>query len=71
LKFFAFNKAIANLYDLTNTINKQSKLTLLQKESALKSLAMLMMPFTPHIAEEMWLTLGGPGINKSIKLAKC
>ena len=58
---FSFNKAIANLYDLTNIISKAT-VNSITKRKALKSLAILMMPFTPHIAEEMWLTLGGPGL---------
>ena len=58
---FSFNKAIANLYDLTNIISKAT-VNPFTKRKALKSLAVLMMPFTPHIAEEMWLTLGGQGL---------
>jgi len=54
---FSFNKSIANLYDLTNTISK-SKAGSGAKISALKVLSKLMMPFTPHIAEEMWEALG-------------
>ena len=58
---FSFNKAIANLYDLTNIISKAS-VSSIGKRKALKTLAVLMMPFTPHIAEEMWIALGGKGL---------
>ena len=57
IESFSFNKSIANLYDLTNTISK-SKAGSGAKISALKVLSKLMMPFTPHIAEEMWEALG-------------
>jgi leucyl-tRNA synthetase len=57
IESFSFNKSIANLYDLTNTISK-SKAGSGAKISALKVLSKLMMPFTPHIAEEMWESLG-------------
>ena len=58
---FSFNKSIASLYELTNIINK-SNAGVRAKTEALKTLAILMMPFTPHIAEEMWSTLGGKGL---------
>ncbi|MDC1255058.1 leucine--tRNA ligase [Paracoccaceae bacterium] len=57
IESFSFNKSIANLYDLTNTISK-SKAGSGAKISALKVLSKLMMPFTPHIAEEIWEALG-------------
>ena len=61
IESFSFNKAIANLYDLTNIISKATVNSVI-KRKALKSLAILMMPFTPHIAEEMWFILGGEGL---------
>ena len=61
IESFSFNKSIANLYDLTNTISK-SKASGYSKKNALKILSKLMMPFTPHIAEEMWEALGEPGL---------
>ena len=57
IESFSFNKSIANLYDLTNTISK-SKAGSGAKINALKVLSKLMMPFTPHIAEEIWKALG-------------
>ena len=58
---FSFNKSIASLYELTNIINKSSA-GAKAKKNALKTLAILMMPFTPHIAEEMWAAIGGQGL---------
>ena len=58
---FHFNKSIANLYTLTNMIQKcindknTSKKTLL---SGFKTIALLLQPFTPHLSEEMWKELG-------------
>jgi leucyl-tRNA synthetase len=61
---FGFNKAIAKLYEVTNAISR-SKAGSDAKLSALKTLAQLMMPMTPHLAEEMWVTLGGKGLVSS------
>jgi leucyl-tRNA synthetase len=61
---FGFNKAIAKLYEVTNAISR-SKAGSDAKLSALKTLAQLMMPMTPHLAEEMWATLGGKGLVSS------
>ena len=69
IDLFSFNKAIANLYDLTNIINK-SNASANAKKNALRVLAQLMMPFTPHIAEEMWFALGEKGLISQSKWPK-
>jgi leucyl-tRNA synthetase len=56
---FAFNKAIARLYELTGAIGKAAPA---ERRPALKALAQLMAPMTPHLAEEVWATLGGEGL---------
>jgi leucyl-tRNA synthetase len=33
---------------------------------AVKSLALILSPFAPHIGEEIWERLGGPGHNKTL-----
>ncbi len=69
-KRFHFNTAVAALMEFTNGISEilfrddgppaDAKPAL---EEALKSFVILMSPFVPHAAEEMWEALGGkPGI---------
>ncbi|MGV8988277.1 MAG: leucine--tRNA ligase [Cypionkella sp.] len=58
---FAFNKAIAKLYEFSNAISRASASTLVMKE-AIRTLSRLMSPMTPHIAEEIWLIQGGAGL---------
>tara|TARA_B100000315_G_C14594777_1_gene598196 strand:- start:1484 stop:4093 length:2610 start_codon:yes stop_codon:yes gene_type:complete len=65
---FQFNTAISAIMELVNilyafgfpittTIKKNSKTLGVMKE-AINALIMLLSPFTPHIAEEMWAALG-------------
>ncbi|NGM44194.1 leucine--tRNA ligase [Rhodobacter sp. SGA-6-6] len=58
---FAFNKAIAALYAFTNTIARADASTPVMKE-AIRTLARLMSPMTPHIAESIWAHQGGEGL---------
>ncbi len=62
---FAFNKAIAKLYELTSVLAKATGnapgLAAARREGA-KALALLQRPMTPHLAEEMWSMLGGEGL---------
>ncbi|MCK4860495.1 MAG: leucine--tRNA ligase, partial [Rhodobacteraceae bacterium] len=58
---FAFNKAIAKLYEFTNTLQK-SKASKADKEAAMQVMAQLMQPMTPHLAEEVWALMGGKGM---------
>ena len=60
IESFGFNAAIARLYAFTNTIAK-AKPSVARAE-ALKVLAQLMAPMTPHLAEEIWSRLGGEGL---------
>jgi len=53
IETFAFNKAIANLYEFTATIAK-SKADASTQKLAVQTLAQLMSPFTPHLSEEIW-----------------
>ncbi len=62
---FAFNKAIARLYEFTNMLARVSGTTPDVRAAhrfALRALAQLMAPMTPHLAEEMWAALGGDGL---------
>ncbi|MBI1171536.1 leucine--tRNA ligase [bacterium] len=58
---FAFNKAIAKLYEFTNAIARASASTVVMKE-AIRTLSRLMSPMTPHLAEEIWTLQGGTGL---------
>lgn len=58
---FAFNKAIATLYGFTNTLAKANASTGAMK-AAIRTLAQLMSPMTPHIAESIWTYQGGAGL---------
>jgi leucyl-tRNA synthetase len=61
IETFAFNKAIAALYGLTNTIARANASTPAMKD-AIRTLAKLMSPMTPHIAEDIWAYQGGIGL---------
>ncbi len=58
---FAFNKAIASLYAFTNTLSRANASTGAMK-TAIRTLARLMSPMTPHLAEEIWAMQGGDGL---------
>jgi leucyl-tRNA synthetase len=58
---FAFNKAIARLYELSNVLGRVEAPAETRRFAA-RTLAQLMAPMTPHLAEEMWELLGGEGL---------
>ncbi|MGY6706654.1 leucine--tRNA ligase [Roseinatronobacter sp.] len=58
---FTFNKAIAELYAFTNTLSK-SKASGVAQKAAMRTLAQLMAPMVPHLAEEIWAHQGGEGL---------
>ena len=58
---FGFNAAIAKLYGFTAALSK-SKAGYAAKREAILTLAQLMAPMTPHLAEEIWHTQGGEGL---------
>ena len=59
---FRFNKAIARLYEFLNALRKENGASDWARAEALAALARLIAPFTPHLAEECWETLGGEGL---------
>ncbi len=61
IESFAFNKAIAKLYEFTNTLAR-SGAGAAAKRQAMQVMAQLMQPMTPHLAEEIWAMLGGTGL---------
>ena len=58
---FAFNKAVAKLYELANAIGK-SPAGGECRRAALRILAQLLAPMVPHLAEEVWQKAGGQGM---------
>ncbi|WP_299814727.1 leucine--tRNA ligase [uncultured Jannaschia sp.] len=57
---FGFNKAVAKLYEFTNAINRSDAGGQARRD-AMRTLAQLMAPMTPHLAEEVWSMMGGQG----------
>ncbi len=55
---FGFNTAIAKLYAFTNTLSKSKASKAAQRE-AIMTMAQLMSPMTPHLAEDIWAHQGG------------
>ncbi|KIC49924.1 leucine--tRNA ligase [Tateyamaria sp. ANG-S1] len=58
---FGFNAAIAKLYGFTATLQK-SKASHAAQRQAVMTLAQLMAPMTPHLAEDIWAHQGGDGL---------
>ncbi len=54
IESFQYNKAVISIMELTNHLAGLDEVP----EEALKTLAILLSPFTPHLSEEMWEMLG-------------
>ena len=61
IESFGFNAAIAKLYAFTATLSKSRASKTAQRE-AVMTLAQLMAPMTPHLAEDIWAMQGGDGL---------
>ena len=61
IESFGFNAAIAKLYGFTATLQKSKASKAAQRE-AVMTLAQLMAPMTPHLAEDIWAMQGGDGL---------
>jgi len=61
IESFGFNAAIAKLYAFTNTLQK-SRASHVAQRQAIMTLAQLMSPMTPHLAEDIWAHQGGEGL---------
>jgi len=57
---FAFNKAVAALYGLTNSFSKSAASNAVKRD-CMKLMAQLMGPMVPHLAEDVWAALEGEG----------
>jgi leucyl-tRNA synthetase len=63
LERFSFNTGISNLMTLKNELRAAVRENQIGAESwrnAVKHMLLLMAPFTPHIAEELWTRMGWP-----------
>jgi leucyl-tRNA synthetase len=66
---FRFNRAVARIRELTNAIEELPDESLRDQpgggavlREGLETVTRLLGPMMPHLAEEMWLTLGGAGL---------
>lgn len=57
IETLSFNTSISQMMILVNELYRLN----VKPKSVLKTLAQLMMPFAPHLAEEIWEKLGGEG----------
>jgi leucyl-tRNA synthetase len=55
-----FNKGVAQLYELTNAIEKAGPSA--TRAEAIRALVLLIAPMAPHLAEECWTLLGEKGM---------
>jgi leucyl-tRNA synthetase len=60
IEALAFNKAVANVYELANAIEKASPSA--SRMEATRTLLLLVAPMVPHLAEEAWAALGGESL---------
>ena len=60
IESLAFNKAVANIYELTNAIEKAPPSP--SRSAAIDALVLLVGPMVPHLAEQAWAELGRPGL---------
>ncbi len=59
---FGFNTAIAALMELKNTMQAYRGTPVARSDAwneALRAMLLMMAPFTPHMAEELWAQIGG------------
>ena len=57
LESMSFNTAISAMMELTNHLTKQT----VRPRSVLKTFVLLLSPFAPHLAEELWQAFGATG----------
>ena len=58
---FHYNKAIANIYELANYLQKEKTIKNTDKKiltEAVGDMALILHPFVPHLSEEIWKLLG-------------
>jgi leucyl-tRNA synthetase len=60
IEALAFNKAVANLYELTSALERAPASP--SRSKAVETLIRLAAPMVPHLAEEAWTALGREGL---------
>ena len=60
IESLGFNKAVARIYELTGTVEKAPPSA--SRSTAIRTLAQLVAPMMPHLAEEAWSALGTEGL---------
>src|SRR4029453_15252393 len=56
IEALGFNKAVANIYELANAIEKAPPSA--SRAEAIRTMLLLLAPMVPHLAEEAWAALG-------------
>ncbi|HWT13267.1 MAG TPA: leucine--tRNA ligase [Allosphingosinicella sp.] len=60
IEALAFNKAVANVYELANAVEKAPPSA--ARAEAVETMLLLVAPMVPHVAEEAWSTTGHSGL---------
>ena len=60
IEALSFNKAVARLYELASAIDKAAPSA--TRSHAIRTMAQLVSPMMPHLAEEGWAAMGGTGL---------
>jgi leucyl-tRNA synthetase len=60
IEALSFNKAVAKIYELANAVEKAQPSA--SRNAAIRALALLVAPMTPHLAEEAWADMGEAGL---------
>ena len=60
IEALSFNKAVAKIYELTSAVEKAQPSA--SRTDAIRTLALLVAPMTPHLAEEAWADMGQDGL---------
>ncbi len=68
LERLSFNTAIAKIIELNNHIAKACAETGTPREVA-EAMALMLAPITPHVAEEFWERINGPGAGSVVRRA--
>jgi leucyl-tRNA synthetase len=63
IEALTFNKAVAKVHELVNALEKAPASA--SRSTAIRTLARLISPMLPHLAEEGWARMGGTGLVAS------